>query len=52
MPAHIKATLTQTQLSIPVEAGSLVLGTWQAIYLFEHRTAPHSREIVLHWLGE
>jgi len=52
MPAHIKAALTQTQLSIPVEAGSLVLGTWQGIYLFEHRSAPHRREIVLHWLGE
>ncbi|HUB47229.1 MAG TPA: secondary thiamine-phosphate synthase enzyme YjbQ [Acetobacteraceae bacterium] len=50
MPAHIKAALTQTQLSIPVDRGGLVLGTWQGIYLFEHRTAPHRREIVLHLL--
>jgi secondary thiamine-phosphate synthase enzyme len=52
MPAHIKAALTQTQLSIPVDRGELVLGTWQGIYLFEHRTAPHSREIVLHLLSD
>jgi secondary thiamine-phosphate synthase enzyme len=52
MPAHIKAALTQTQLSIPVAGGALVLGTWQAIYLFEHRTAPHRRELVLHLIGE
>ena len=52
MPAHIKAALTQTQLSIPVTQGRLVLGTWQGIYLFEHRDAPHRREIVLHLLGE
>ena len=52
MPAHIKAALTQTQLSIPVDRGELVLGTWQGIYVFEHRTAPHSREIVLHLLCE
>jgi secondary thiamine-phosphate synthase enzyme len=51
MPAHIKAALTQTQLSIPVEGGRLVLGTWQGIYLFEHRTAPHRRELVLHLIG-
>ena len=48
MPAHIKAALTQTQLVIPVDDGRLVLGTWQGIYLFEHRAAPHQREIVLH----
>ncbi len=52
MPAHIKAALTQTQLSIPVEHGRPVLGTWQGIYLFEHRSASHKREIVLHLLGE
>lgn len=51
MPAHIKAALTQTQLSVPVENGRPVLGTWQGIYLFEHRTAPHRREVVLHLLG-
>ena len=48
MPAHIKATLTATSISIPVTAGRLALGIWQGIYLFEHRDAPHRREIVLH----
>jgi secondary thiamine-phosphate synthase enzyme len=48
MPAHIKAALTQTSLGIPVAGGHMVLGTWQGIYLFEHRTHPHRREIVLH----
>jgi secondary thiamine-phosphate synthase enzyme len=48
MPAHIKAALTATSLSIPVTAGRLALGTWQGIYLFEHRDTPHRREIVLH----
>jgi secondary thiamine-phosphate synthase enzyme len=52
MPAHIRAALTQTQLSIPVEAGRPVLGTWQGIYLYEHRARPHRRELVLHLLGE
>lgn len=52
MPAHIKAALTQTSLSIPVQHGAPVLGTWQAVYLFEHRTAPQRRTIVLHLLGE
>ena len=51
MPAHIKAALTQTSLSIPVENGAPVLGTWQAIYVFEHRTEPQVREIVLHVIG-
>jgi secondary thiamine-phosphate synthase enzyme len=51
MPAHIKAALTQTQLSIPVEHGRPVLGTWQGVYLFEHRAAPHRRDITLHLLG-
>ncbi|MGC1410726.1 MAG: secondary thiamine-phosphate synthase enzyme YjbQ [Acetobacteraceae bacterium] len=52
MPAHIKAALTQTQLAVPVDDGRPVLGTWQGIYLFEHRAAPHRREIVLHLIGE
>jgi secondary thiamine-phosphate synthase enzyme len=50
MPAHIKSALTQTQLTIPVADGAPVLGTWQGIYLFEHRAAPHRRELVLHLL--
>jgi secondary thiamine-phosphate synthase enzyme len=52
MPAHIRTALTQVQLSIPVSSGRLALGTWQGIYLFEHRRRPHRREIVLHLLGE
>ena len=52
MPAHIRAALTQTQLSVPVMGGRLALGTWQGIYLWEHRSAPHRREVVLHLLGE
>ena len=52
MPAHIRAALTQTQLSIPVQDGRPVLGTWQGIYLYEHRSSPHRREIVLHMIGE
>jgi secondary thiamine-phosphate synthase enzyme len=52
MPAHIRAALTLTQLSIPVEEGRLALGTWQGIYLFEHRAAPHRRSVVLHLIGE
>lgn len=48
MPAHIKAALTAVSLGIPVIGGDLALGTWQGIYLFEHRDAPHRREIVLH----
>lgn len=52
MPAHLRAALTQTQLSIPVAGGRPVLGTWQGIYLFEHRRAAHEREIVLHLIGE
>jgi secondary thiamine-phosphate synthase enzyme len=52
MPAHIRSALTQTSLSIPVKDGALSLGTWQAIYLFEHRDAPHRREIALHLIGE
>ncbi len=52
MPAHVRAALTQTCLSIPVSNGQLTLGTWQGIYLFEHRVRPHRREIVLHLIGE
>jgi secondary thiamine-phosphate synthase enzyme len=52
MPAHIRTALTGVQLSIPVSDGRLVLGTWQGIYLFEHRARPHRREVVLHLLGE
>jgi secondary thiamine-phosphate synthase enzyme len=48
MPAHIKAAILPVSLSIPVSGGRLMLGTWQGIYLFEHRTSPHRREIVLH----
>lgn len=48
MPAHIKAALTPVSLSIPVIDGRLALGTWQCIYLFEHRQAPHRREVVAH----
>jgi secondary thiamine-phosphate synthase enzyme len=52
MPAHIRAVLTGTQLSIPVIDGRPALGTWQGIYVFEHRKAPHRRNVVLHLLGE
>ena len=51
MPAHIRAALTQTHLSIPVAEGRMMLGTWQGLYLFEHRDRPHRRQIVLHALG-
>ena len=51
MPAHIKAALTAVSLSIPVTKGRLALGTWQGIYLFEHRDRPHRREVVLHLSG-
>ena len=52
MPAHLRTALTATQLSIPVEDKRTVLGTWQGIYLFEHRREPHPREIALHLIGE
>jgi len=52
MPAHLRTALTQTQLSIPVTKGRLALGTWQGIYLFEHRGSTPEREIVLHLVGE
>ncbi|MEO8937090.1 MAG: secondary thiamine-phosphate synthase enzyme YjbQ [Burkholderiaceae bacterium] len=51
MPAHVRSALTAVQLAIPLSAGQLVLGTWQGIYLWEHRLRPHRREIALHLLG-
>ena len=52
MAAHIRAALTQTSLTIPVTGGRMALGTWQGIYLFEHRSAPHRRSVVLHLIAE
>ena len=52
MTSHIRAALTQTQLSIPIHKGKLALGTWQGVYLFEHRERPHRRSIVLHLLTD
>ncbi|RMD88529.1 MAG: YjbQ family protein [Alphaproteobacteria bacterium] len=52
MPAHIKTMLTQTHLAIPVRAGALLLGTWQGLYLLEHRDRGHRRRVVGHYLGE
>lgn len=52
MPAHVRAALTAVQLAIPVADGRLVLGTWQGIYLWEHRLRPHRRQVALHLLGE
>lgn len=52
MPAHIRSALTQTSIGIPVLDGRPVLGTWQGIYLFEHRARPHRRDIALHIIGE
>jgi secondary thiamine-phosphate synthase enzyme len=52
MPAHLRTALTQTSLSIPVDGGRMLLGTWQGIYLFEHRREPHQRSIALHLVGE
>ena len=51
MPAHIRAMLTSVSLGVPVVGGRAVLGTWQAVYLVEHRDQPHEREIVLHYVG-
>lgn len=51
MPAHIRAALTDVSLSIPVSEGGLTLGTWQEIYLFEHRRLPHARVVVVHYAG-
>ena len=52
MPAHLRAALTQTSLAVPVGEGRPLLGTWQGIFLFEHRARPHRREIALHLIGE
>jgi len=52
MPAHIRSALTQTHLSIPLEGGRPALGTWQGIYIFEHRDRPHERRLKLHLIGE
>ena len=52
MPAHIRSALTQIQLSIPVRNNRMALGIWQGIYLFEHRVYPHTRNVLLHLLGE
>ncbi len=52
MPAHLRSALTTVQLSIPVIRGEMALGTWQGIYLFEHRRAPHRRTLALHLIGE
>jgi len=51
MPAHIKAALTQTSINIPVSAGEIALGTWQGIYVFEHRRRPHRRTVTAHYVG-
>jgi secondary thiamine-phosphate synthase enzyme len=51
MPSHIRSALTQTQVTIPVQNGTLMLGTWQGLYLWEHRLASHTRRLVLHYVG-
>jgi secondary thiamine-phosphate synthase enzyme len=52
MPAHVRAALTATTLSIPIVGGAPTLGTWQGIYLYEHRTDPHTRKVAAHLIGE
>jgi len=52
MPSHIRTALTQSSLNIPVQNSRLLLGTWQAVYIFEHRDAPHRREAVVHFIGD
>lgn len=52
MTSHIRSALTLTQISIPVINGQLALGTWQGLYVFEHRIRPHRRQVVLHVIGE
>ncbi len=52
MPSHIRSALTQTSIGIPVKNGKPLLGTWQGLYLFEHRDAPHARQVVLHVIGD
>ena len=52
MPAHVRSALTATQVSIPVREAGMTLGTWQGIYLWEHRARPHTRQVALHFIGE
>jgi secondary thiamine-phosphate synthase enzyme len=52
MPAHVRTALTAVNLSLPVREGQMTLGTWQGIYLWEHRTQPHARRVTLHFIGE
>ena len=52
MPAHLRTILTQVQLAVPLTGGRLALGTWQGLYLFEHRRRPHRRSLALHLIGE
>jgi secondary thiamine-phosphate synthase enzyme len=52
MPAHVRTALTSVNLSIPIHSGDLVLGTWQGIYVWEHRKHPHTRRVAVHILGE
>lgn len=52
MPAHVRAALTTVNLSIPIQQGRLTLGTWQGIYLWEHRLQPHRRRVAIHFIGE
>jgi len=52
MPAHIRTALTTVNLSLPVRGGRMALGTWQGIYIWEHRTHPHSRRVAMHFIGE
>jgi secondary thiamine-phosphate synthase enzyme len=52
MPAHVRSALTSVHLSIPIAHGALALGTWQGIYLWEHRLVPHERHVMAHFLGE
>jgi secondary thiamine-phosphate synthase enzyme len=51
MPAHVRAALTQTQLAVPLIDGALALGTWQGIFVYEHRRRAHSRQVTLHLIG-
>src|SRR5687767_12610587 len=52
MPAHIRSALTAVNVTVPIKSGSLALGTWQGIYLWEHRTHPHRRQVIAHFIGE
>ena len=52
MPAHIKSSLTNSQITLSIKSGQIILGTWQGLYLFEHRLAPQSRKILFHFLGD